>query len=62
MTPLAWVTAFAAFAKVVPEVLEAFTTQHPELRGDPPPEAADERIDADIDASINDKFGDSGVA
>jgi len=62
MTPLAWVTAFAAFARVVPDVLGAFVDAHPELRPDPPPEAADERIDAEVDASIDAKFGDSGVA
>lgn len=55
MTPLAWITAFAAFAKVVPDVLEAFKAQHPELR-EPPPVAADERIDADIDDAIDAKF------
>ena len=36
MTPLQWIAAFAEFAGVFPELVDAFAGRHPELCAPPP--------------------------
>lgn len=51
MTPLDWVRAFAVFAQVAPELVDAFAAKHPELSEGPPKDSqADlwEKFQADL--------------
>jgi hypothetical protein len=56
VTPLDWINAFALFAKLGADVVEAFKAEHPEL-SDPPPEDTEARIWDDFDQAVADKFG-----
>lgn len=55
MNPLDWIKAFADFAKVAPDVVEAFTDANPELR-DPPKKDEQGAIRQDFLDDVANKF------
>lgn len=55
MNPLDWIKAFADFAKIGPDIVDAFTEKHPELR-DPPKKDAQSDIREGFLKDVADKF------
>ena len=57
MTPLQWLTLFAQFIGLLPEMVDRFADEHPDLRDPPPPPAEDSLHDAAL-ASVAAQFDD----
>jgi len=55
MSPLDYIKAFAAFIPVAESVVDAFVSDHPELR-DPPPVAAKAEIDSEFNRKLDKRF------
>lgn len=55
MNPLEWIKLFAQFAKVAPDVVEAFADDNPELR-DPPKSDRQRDIREGFLKDVADKF------
>lgn len=55
MSPLQWVSLFAEFAQLAPDVVDAFADRHPELREAPKPDEQREVRDGFL-ADVADKF------
>ena len=60
MTALQWVTMFAQFIGIMPEMIDKFVEKNPELRtAPPPPDAEDSLLNAALDAAAR-KFEGEG--